>query len=292
LATVPSELICVSAGRPTATVLELNDDAAIASVVADGAVQAKTVMAAPQRGGRALSQMFSQIVAPPPAPLLPACQVRTSGRCTESYAAYRLAELRRELTERLYRCEDVASKGAVAKGRGRGSARVDVSAPHEPQQFTLPDGRVVSAPDADVTSPSELLFAVGGVAAAGEGTPPPPPLHGLVLGAIGAAEAELHKELLRSVVVTGHVACLAGVAERFEHELAAATRAASTPSIAQQAHRLTIFIGSTHERRHGAWLGASILGSLTSHHEMWMSRAEYDEFGAALITRKGMQFAW
>ena len=51
-------------------------------------------------------------------------------------------------------------------------------------------------------------------------------------------------------------------------------------SIAQQAHRLTIFIGSTHERRNGAWLGASILGSLGSHHEMWMSRAEYDEYGA------------
>ena len=41
------------------------------------------------------------------------------------------------------------------------------------------------------------------------------------------------------------------------------------------------------------WLGASILGSMGVHHEIWMSRAEYDEHGAQLITRKGMQFtAW
>ena len=119
------------------------------------------------------------------------------------------------------------------------------------------------------------------------------PLQALLLGAIERVEPDYHKELLRSVVVTGGVACLPGVPERLDAEIAAAARVSALPTIAQVAHRLTMYIGSTHERRVGPWLGASILGSLASHQELWMSRAEYDEHGAPLIGRKGMQYnAW
>ena len=33
----------------------------------------------------------------------------------------------------------------------------------------------------------------------------------------------------------------------------------------------------------------SILGSLRTHHELWMSKVEYEEHGPALIHRKGMR---
>ena len=80
--------------------------------------------------------------------------------------------------------------------------------------------------------------------------------------------------------------------ERLEQEVLAAARASGVQSIVQVAHRLTMFIGSTHERKNGAWLGASILGSLGTHTDIWMSKAEYDEYGSTLINRKGMQHAW
>ena len=120
----------------------------------------------------------------------------------------------------------------------------------------------------------------------------PPPLHHLVLSAIAAVEPELHKELLRNVLVTGGLACLPGLPERFEEELRVAATRSVVPSIAGQAHRLAVLCGSLHERRNGVWLGASVLGSMTSHTDVWMSRAEYDEHGAALIGRKGMQHTW
>ena len=57
-----------------------------------------------------------------------------------------------------------------------------------------------------------------------------------------------------------------------------------------QAHRIALITGSSpNERKHGAWLGGSILGSLRTSHDLWMSRAEYEEHGAALIHRKGMR---
>ena len=96
---------------------------------------------------------------------------------------------------------------------------------------------------------------------------------------------------MRNMVLTGGGACLAGVAERMEAELKqAARRLTSIPTVSGQAHRIVLLSGSSlAERKHGAWLGGSILGSMRSQHELWMSRTEYEEHGPALIHRKGMR---
>ena len=43
---------------------------------------------------------------------------------------------------------------------------------------------------------------------------------------------------------------------------------------------------STVERRFSVWIGGSILASLGSFQQMWMSKAEYQEHGAGLINKK------
>ncbi len=40
------------------------------------------------------------------------------------------------------------------------------------------------------------------------------------------------------------------------------------------------------ERSICSWLGASILGSLGSFHDMWVTKAEYEDHGAAIVNRK------
>ena len=40
------------------------------------------------------------------------------------------------------------------------------------------------------------------------------------------------------------------------------------------------------ERAICSWLGGSILGSLGSFHDMWITKAEYEEHGAGIINRK------
>lgn len=40
------------------------------------------------------------------------------------------------------------------------------------------------------------------------------------------------------------------------------------------------------EKQFTPWLGGSILSSLGSFQQMWMSRQEYDEHGAIMIERK------
>jgi actin-related protein len=40
------------------------------------------------------------------------------------------------------------------------------------------------------------------------------------------------------------------------------------------------------ERAILSWLGGSILGSLGTFHDMWITKAEYEEWGSAIVNRK------
>lgn len=49
--------------------------------------------------------------------------------------------------------------------------------------------------------------------------------------------------------------------------------------------KVTVHQNAT-ERKFSVWLGGSILGCLGSFHQLWMSKQEYAENGAALIHRR------
>ena len=40
------------------------------------------------------------------------------------------------------------------------------------------------------------------------------------------------------------------------------------------------------ERKHSVWIGGSILTSLSTFHNMWISQSEYDEVGPSIVHRK------
>lgn len=40
------------------------------------------------------------------------------------------------------------------------------------------------------------------------------------------------------------------------------------------------------ERRQSVWIGGSVLASLGSFQQMWLSKAEYEEYGPGLIHKK------
>ena len=40
------------------------------------------------------------------------------------------------------------------------------------------------------------------------------------------------------------------------------------------------------ERKYSVWLGGSILTSLSTFQQMWISRQEYDESGPSIVQRK------
>ena len=40
------------------------------------------------------------------------------------------------------------------------------------------------------------------------------------------------------------------------------------------------------ERRYASWIGGSILTSLGSFQQLWLSRAEYEEYGATMASNR------
>ena len=95
---------------------------------------------------------------------------------------------------------------------------------------------------------------------------------------IGKCDVDLRKELYGGVVLTGGGSLFTGLKERLEKELQAGAPAALRVKVLASA--------STQERKYGVWLGGSILASLGSFQQLWMSKAEYEEHGASYIHKK------
>jgi len=100
----------------------------------------------------------------------------------------------------------------------------------------------------------------------------------LVTTSVGMCDVDLRPALYGSVIVTGGNSLLQGFTERLNRDLSAKT----PPSM-----RLKIVaVTGTGERRFGAWIGGSILASLGSFQQLWISKQEYEESGKSQIERK------
>ncbi|KAL4719464.1 hypothetical protein ACJJTC_015779, partial [Scirpophaga incertulas] len=96
--------------------------------------------------------------------------------------------------------------------------------------------------------------------------------------AAGACDADARGALWGGVVACGGGAALSGWAERLGRELA---------SRAPSAHRLKVCAAPAPlERRCAAWIGGSILASIGSFQQMWISSQEFDESGKGQLERK------
>ena len=91
-------------------------------------------------------------------------------------------------------------------------------------------------------------------------------------------DLDLHKELYSSLLLSGGTSLLAGFPARVSRELAVELPAA---------HKVKVVIGaSSTDRRFASWMGGSILASLGTFHQMWLSKAEYEEQGVRAIHTK------
>jgi actin-related protein 4 len=83
-------------------------------------------------------------------------------------------------------------------------------------------------------------------------------------------DIEIRQHILNNVVVTGAGSLLYGFNDRVNAELSVAFPG---PRVRLQAP------GNASERRYAGWLGGSILASLGSFHQLWVSKKEYEEHG-------------
>jgi actin-related protein len=103
-----------------------------------------------------------------------------------------------------------------------------------------------------------------------------PKLPSLVLDSILRTE-DLSAQMLGSVLLAGGSSMFNGFAERIERELGSSDR---LPKGA------VVKVIAPGNRNHSAWVGGSVLASLATFSQMWVTKREYEETGASIVHLK------
>lgn len=95
--------------------------------------------------------------------------------------------------------------------------------------------------------------------------------------AIQACDVDTRPHLLNNVILTGAGSLIEKLPDRLSSDLQTVfpnpkVRILANPNSA--------------ERKYGAWIGGSVLGSLGTFHQMWVSKAEYQEYGSAIVEKR------
>jgi actin-like protein 6A len=148
--------------------------------------------------------------------------------------------------------------------------------------YELPDGTKVKIDKALRRLPESVMLPGNESASSSSSPSSPPPepqdLPGLVYAAVEQADVDVRKEFLGNVILTGAGSCFRGAAERLQFEL--------TEKV-PVAYKVKVVTATPLERRFSAWIGGSIMASLGSFQQLWLSKLEYEEMGAerALLER-------
>ncbi|KAI5267739.1 Actin/actin-like protein [Aureobasidium subglaciale] len=99
----------------------------------------------------------------------------------------------------------------------------------------------------------------------------------MVQAALSAVDVEIRPVLLNNIVLTGGGSLLDKLAERLHNELSTLY-----PNPRVRVHASNIVT----DRKYGSWVGGSILASLGTFHQMWISKKEYEEHGSSIIEKR------
>eukprot|EP00921_Rhytidocystis_pertsovi_P023261 GHVQ01037097.1.p2 GENE.GHVQ01037097.1~~GHVQ01037097.1.p2 ORF type:complete len:327 (+),score=41.15 GHVQ01037097.1:1732-2712(+) len=106
-------------------------------------------------------------------------------------------------------------------------------------------------------------------------------LHVAIADCVHGCDVDLRRDLLNAVVLTGGTSLMSGLPERVSRVLQ------EDETLLGGATRFKVVAPSTAiERRFSSWIGGSILASLGTFQQMWLSLEEYREHGAQLAERK------
>ena len=136
------------------------------------------------------------------------------------------------------------------------------------KNYEMPDGSIATLGNERFRCP-EVLFQPNLIGLEETG------VHEKIYESITKCSPDIQKDLYSNIVLAGGSTMFEGLAERLQKELASLA-----PSGTE------IKVDAPPERKYSVWIGGSMLASLSTFPEMWMSKEEYDEHGPSIVHRK------
>jgi len=136
------------------------------------------------------------------------------------------------------------------------------------KEYELPDGQLISVGNERFRVP-EGLFAPNMLGMDDMG------LQDMAFSAIMKCDVDIRKDLYSNIVLAGGSSLFPGLPERLQKELNGLA-----PST------MCVKVVAPPERKYAAWIGGSILASLSTFQQMWITKEEYDESGPSIVHRK------
>ena len=136
------------------------------------------------------------------------------------------------------------------------------------KSYELPDGNVITIGNERFRCP-EVLFQPSFIGKEAAG------IHDTLFATIMKCDVDIRKDLYANIVLSGGTTMFEGIAERLTKEVVALA-----PST------MKIKVVAPPERKYSVWIGGSILASLSTFQQMWISKNEYDEAGPSIVHRK------
>uniref|UniRef100_A0A7E4ZUB3 Actin n=1 Tax=Panagrellus redivivus TaxID=6233 RepID=A0A7E4ZUB3_PANRE len=132
--------------------------------------------------------------------------------------------------------------------------------------YELPDGQIISVGNERFRCP-EVLFqpALIGMEHAG--------IHESTFHSVMTCDVDIRRDLMSNIVLSGGTSMFPGMADRMHSEITALSPC-------------PVKVIAPPERKYSVWIGGSILASLATFQQMWISKQEYDESGPSVVHRK------
>ena len=99
----------------------------------------------------------------------------------------------------------------------------------------------------------------------------------MVHSAIQSCDPDIRTLMYQNLVLAGGNTLFGGFADRLSYEMSYAS-----PGIRVKIHAAANAI----ERSCSAWIGGSIVASLGTFHQLWISKKEYEESGASVLEKR------
>ena len=134
--------------------------------------------------------------------------------------------------------------------------------------YELPDGKVITIGNERFRCP-EALFQPSFLGMKNAG------IHETTYNSIMKCDIDIHKDLYANIVLSGGTTMFTGIADRMSMEITALAPAS-----------MEIKIIAPPQRKYSVWIGGSILSSLSTFQQMWISKQEYNESGPSIVHLK------